>query len=333
MDRPEPDGRFDGSVWDDLRALDQLDEQSRTAKDEARIRYQYESDVRYSDLWLGRLFEGLKQLDLYDRYVIAVTSDHGEELWDHGQRPHGTSLHDELVRVPLIIRFPSSWGVRPRRVNIPAGHVDIAPTLLAAAGIGIPDEFVGMDLWDEAEGYYQPLEDTLAYSEMLRRGLDMEAVSNGAEKLIHDRAGTELRQRGRRHVVSEEDTIRSISRRYFRDQEHMDEIMAANPVLSEQVVRPVRLDLPVGEEIVIPDLEMNELSAPYKFYDLVNDPGEQQDRYDPNSASQRRLVRKLQVMSSEIMRRRQPGRIIEKDELDDETLRQLQGLGYIQNGD
>jgi phage tail protein X len=333
MSRPEPAGQYDGAVWSELRALDALAASERTELDEDRIRYLYESEVRYTDLWLGKLFEGLKELGLYDRYVIAVTSDHGEELWDHGQRPHGTSLYEELVRVPLIIRFPPSWGVQASRVATPVGHVDIAPTLVAAAGITVPGDFAGLDLWDEAEGYYQPLEGRLAYTEMLRRGLDLEAVSTGTEKLIHDRDPDETKLRNRRHLVAGNDTLRSISFRYFGDRDHMDEIIAVNPGLAGQGVRPMELELPVGQELAIPDPAPEHQQEPWHYFDLVTDPGERQDLFDSSSARQQDLVGQFEVMSAGIERRRQVGGTIEDAELDEETLKQLQGLGYIQGGD
>ena len=60
-----------------------------------------------------RLFEQLRQRGLFEETLILVTSDHGEEFFEHGSMGHGTSLFDELIRVPLVIKPPASWGTAP----------------------------------------------------------------------------------------------------------------------------------------------------------------------------------------------------------------------------
>ena len=72
-------------------------------------------------------------------------SDHGEELLDHGLWGHGHSLYSEILHVPLILKLPGGRGAGERRGDT-AGHVDILPTLLAAAGVRIPAEAQGRDL-------------------------------------------------------------------------------------------------------------------------------------------------------------------------------------------
>lgn len=327
--RTEPEGRFDGASREDLRELDKLPAKKRTREDEARILYQYESEVRYTDLWLGRLFEGLKELGLYDEYLIVVTSDHGEELWDHGRRDHGTSLYDEMVRVPLIIRFPGKWRIPPKRVSAPVGHVDIAPTLLAAAGIDVPAEFVGVDLWDDAEDYYMPDPDQLAYTEMQRRGLYLEAVSNGQYKLIRDRA-MDLPTTDRSHVIRSEDTLWNLSRRYFGNFNHIQRIVDANPVLSEQGVSYRDIELEVGNELNIPDRREGDWEIQDQFYDLTLDPKERNNLFSVGDDPQPFLMNSLLTLNREIRERQQTGRWVEDSDVDEETLKGLRGLGYVQ---
>jgi arylsulfatase A-like enzyme len=62
--------------------------------------------VRYLDTHIGKLIEYLKVRGLYDDSLIILTSDHGEEFFEHNGWWHGTSLFEEQVRVPLIIKFP-----------------------------------------------------------------------------------------------------------------------------------------------------------------------------------------------------------------------------------
>ncbi len=197
MNRDQPPGRVDSTSREDLNELDRLDRQAgeRARRDRERIRYAYESEVRYLDHSFGRFIKGLQDAGIYDECMIVVTADHGEELWDHGHRDHGTSLFDEMVRVPLIIRYPNSWKIRPERVSTAAGHVDVAPTMLAAIGANTPPSFVGTDLYLLLTDPKLRNANRHAYTEMDRRGLDLEAISDGKNKVIRRRSaqGSALR--------------------------------------------------------------------------------------------------------------------------------------------
>jgi arylsulfatase A-like enzyme len=91
----------------------------------------YDGEIRFTDLHLGRVLERLRTLGLWDRTAIVVTGDHGEGFGEHGVTEHGFDLYAAQTKVPLIIRVP---GLGPRRITVPAGHVDLAPTLLNLAG-------------------------------------------------------------------------------------------------------------------------------------------------------------------------------------------------------
>ena len=87
---------------------------------------------------------------LYDETLVVLTSDHGEAFGEHGYRWHAKTLFEELVRVPLIIRRPGE-DQPGRRIAAPVQLVDIAPTLLDAAGLAIPEELEGQVLPPRAE--------------------------------------------------------------------------------------------------------------------------------------------------------------------------------------
>ncbi len=92
----------------------------------------YDASVWSVDCWIGRLLERLEALGLDERTIVVVTSDHGEELFDHGLLAHAHSLYRELVRVPLIAAGPGL----PRGVRIanPVSIAALAPTLVRRAG-------------------------------------------------------------------------------------------------------------------------------------------------------------------------------------------------------
>ena len=94
----------------------------------------YDGDVAYADELLGRFLDGLAAQGLADKVVLAVTSDHGEGLGDHGEEEHGIFLYREAVHVPLLVRLPGGAGAG-RRVPGPSAQVDIAATLLDLAGL------------------------------------------------------------------------------------------------------------------------------------------------------------------------------------------------------
>ncbi|MEW6145384.1 MAG: sulfatase-like hydrolase/transferase [Thermodesulfobacteriota bacterium] len=70
------------------------------------IKELYDAEVRYVDANVGRLLDAFKENSLYKSSLIILTSDHGEEFWDHGGFEHGHTLYNELIHVPLIVKLP-----------------------------------------------------------------------------------------------------------------------------------------------------------------------------------------------------------------------------------
>src|SRR5262245_5207431 len=92
----------------------------------------YDGEVAYADEIVGRLFDRLRAMELYDRSTIVLLSDHGEGLGDHGEQEHGLFLYRETTRVPLVVKLPGRQAAR--RVAEPVQHIDIAPTILDLVG-------------------------------------------------------------------------------------------------------------------------------------------------------------------------------------------------------
>lgn len=98
----------------------------------------YDATVVGWDAQLARLVETLRSLGVLDDTILVVTSDHGEEFGEHGLSGHGQALYQELLHVPLLIRYPPSVPAGAR-VSTPVGLVDVASTVRALAGLP-PDE-------------------------------------------------------------------------------------------------------------------------------------------------------------------------------------------------
>jgi arylsulfatase A-like enzyme len=105
------------------------------------LRRLYDRRVELVDGFIGDFLDGLAELDLDDSTVVVITSDHGEQLGERGRYAHGPDLHDELLRVPLLVRDPNLNGGQVFRQQLPL--LDLAPTLLDILQIDIPDSFLG----------------------------------------------------------------------------------------------------------------------------------------------------------------------------------------------
>ena len=105
----------------------------------------YDADIReYDSEVIGPVIKKLKALNLYDKTIIIICSDHGEEFYEHGGFSHGKTLYDEVTRVPWLIRVP--WVKQAKRVKEFTQTVDIMPTLLDLLKIPIPHQAQGESL-------------------------------------------------------------------------------------------------------------------------------------------------------------------------------------------
>jgi arylsulfatase A-like enzyme len=161
-------------------------------EDRLRLQDYYDLAVVYTDEHLGRVLQALRERSGDRPVVAALTADHGEEFWDHGQFEHGHDYYAEVTRVPLGFWSP---GVVPAGVVVPgsAGLVDVAPTLLTLAGLDGPDP-QGPDegrslvaAWDEPEAWQTPLR----FSEGNLYGLPAALLQDGLWKYLLRANGVE----------------------------------------------------------------------------------------------------------------------------------------------
>jgi arylsulfatase A-like enzyme len=105
--------------------------------DRDRLIAQYDGEIAYGDQEFGRFLRELKSRGLYDRALIVFMADHGEEFEDHGKWLHGRSVFDELVRIPLIVKFPRGKD-GGRRIAQQVQALDVLPTILEQFGLPVP---------------------------------------------------------------------------------------------------------------------------------------------------------------------------------------------------
>jgi arylsulfatase A-like enzyme len=232
----------------------------------AHLRALYDGEVLHADEQFGRFVELLDYLGLADRSLIALYSDHGEEFGEHGGFDHGRTLYEELLRVPLVVRFPAAagaGGVRKRRVSL----LDLPATVLALSG-GLPRfRLDGRPLRTREPPSLGRRRALLAElrvpASRTRAAVDLLALSLGDHKCTRNRAGVD---------------------------------------------------------------QFNARAAPWQFFDLARDPGEQHP-LEPTLAASRKCRQRLE---DALRRIGTPGAQDDDPDPDVDNLEALRALGYLE---
>ncbi len=103
----------------------------------------YDGEINYMDHEVGRLLDTLDYLNLNNNTIVIFTSDHGHEFLEHGSTGHSLTSYQELIHVPLIIRFP---GIKNSRIKNLVQSIDIMPTVLDSLNITGPSNLQGVSL-------------------------------------------------------------------------------------------------------------------------------------------------------------------------------------------
>ena len=110
----------------------------------------YRIEIDLLDASFGRLLAVLAESGLEEQTFVILTSDHGEGLDpERGRTHHGGRLHEDLIRIPMLVRGP---GIEPREVRAPISLVDLMPTILDLAGVSPLAELDGVSFAPALEG-------------------------------------------------------------------------------------------------------------------------------------------------------------------------------------
>jgi arylsulfatase A-like enzyme/Tfp pilus assembly protein PilF len=132
--RSRPDGPF--FLW--LHYFDPHDPYKPPFPYSSRHRGRpYDGEIAFTDFHVGRVFEELKAQGLWDDMLIVIAGDHGEGLYDHGEKLHSYLVYQSTQHVPLLIHTPG--GADSRKVEAPVSIIDIAATILDYAGVPVPE--------------------------------------------------------------------------------------------------------------------------------------------------------------------------------------------------
>jgi arylsulfatase len=110
----------------------------------AAVKDVYADSLAYVDSQLDRLLGRLKERGLWDRTLIVVSGDHGEAFYEHGTAAHANGVHEEVIKVPLVVRAP---GLPAGRDTRPAHLLDVAPGVFHLLGLPVHPSFQGENLF------------------------------------------------------------------------------------------------------------------------------------------------------------------------------------------
>jgi len=148
--------------------------------DRERMIGQYDGDIAFGDREFGRFLRALKASDQYQDALIVFVADHGEEFHDHGLWLHGRSLYDELIHVPLVVKFPgNAWA--GRRVAEQVQGLDVVPTVLEALRQPLASDLGGVPLQRTIRGELKPRP---ALAEISHRGFVAHGVRTERDKYV-----------------------------------------------------------------------------------------------------------------------------------------------------
>jgi arylsulfatase A-like enzyme len=156
-------------AWRDISHLHRVNWEGESIAPAQKNHYMtlYDRAVQYTDEQIGRLLDHLENSGHAENTIIIIVSDHGEEFLEREHWGHvETNLHDEIIKIPLIIRVPgqNEGQVIQRQVRT----LDIMPTILSLCNCPLPAGMEGNSLeplWDENVAEYG---DRIAISERWR---------------------------------------------------------------------------------------------------------------------------------------------------------------------
>ena len=146
---PEHFGRTqidDPTWWREVRQGEAIHGGNVQLRDEAELRKDmacYYGMVSFMDSQIGRILDSLDRLGLADNTIVVFSTDHGHFLGQHGLTAKAIHHYEDLLRVPMIVRWPGRAPAGSVSDTI-QNHVDLSPTFLSAAGLDVPGDMTGL---------------------------------------------------------------------------------------------------------------------------------------------------------------------------------------------
>lgn len=320
----------------------------------------YDDEILFTDKMIGNLVQALKKKNMYSNSIIIITSDHGEEFFEHGNFTHGKTLYDEQLRVPLIIRSP---GSPPGVIKNIANQVDILPTTLSLLDIPIPGHIDGIDLLNNKSTANREsfAELNYTYSTLSSFRSSQYKLIEGVSLPVQEK---EFRWFGDKAVIEiKDDSIELVIKSFLKNRTL--QVLSDGETVDEFVIttkkQTFNIPLPGGKRKktvtiktltpcqVPKELEINQdkrclafriynsrnvniknlLSSLYKeYYDLDDDPGEKVNHYHQDKS--KRIIMALRKKLKVYLTDKKGSRLIKKKaKFNEKQKKVLETLGYL----
>ncbi len=154
-----------------------------TGPEIAYLRGLYDGEVTYVDHQIGKLVAKISKSELLKNTWVIITSDHGEEFYEHGYFEHGHTYTNEVTQVPFILVPPKGHPLgKGQRVSTTSRHIDIAPTILDLLDATAPYPIEGKSVASLISG--EETKDRECFMEYNLRVSQKRALFDGKRKVI-----------------------------------------------------------------------------------------------------------------------------------------------------
>lgn len=251
----------------------------------------YQAEILAFDYYFGEFINYLKKEGIYDQSLIVFFSDHGEEFYEHLGWGHGHSLYNELIKVPLIIKFP---GSKFKNLNIEdnVGIIDVLPTLLDYLDIEQKGKIDGISLMPLIRGSATPA---------------AEGSAPAAPK----------------RVMNREFLVSSVTGCSFFDQ-----APKRIAILFDHYKMICNFEISDRDKAFFREAGLPPEVPKFEIFDLENDPLETNNLYPARRELIKGLQKKLSEIIKKVrfnLQKKRTGKV----ELSDEELENLKALGYL----
>lgn len=143
----------------------------------------YDGEIRFTDQVVGEIVTTMDRLGIGQDTLLIVTADHGDEFFEHGSKGHTQTLYDEVMRVPLIVRWPRGLA-SGQVVDAPVSLVDLAPTVYDLTGLPAPAGIEGRSLAPLLLGKDRPTAPIYGHLTGRKRPHNWAMVRRGGKKFL-----------------------------------------------------------------------------------------------------------------------------------------------------
>jgi arylsulfatase A-like enzyme len=137
---------------------ERLDIQKSDEKDVPRLINYYDDEIFYTDFCIGKVVEKLEDIGILEDTLFIILGDHGQGFYEHGVFVHGHIPFDEIIRVPLIIKFPEQ-KFAGMRINGLVELMDLFPSLVNYIGGEVFDYVQGRNFFELLDGRSEKIRD------------------------------------------------------------------------------------------------------------------------------------------------------------------------------